>query len=372
MKRYPASLAAILPALFLLAGCPAPKEDKTAANGTTTPQETQEAPTSTLSGAVNIDGSSTVYPITEAIAEEFMAVNPSVNVTVGISGTGGGFKRFGAGETDISDASRAIKQEEADKVAAAGMQYVEIPVAFDALTIVVNPQNDWCTDITTDELKKLWDQGSTVAKWSEIRAGWPDSPIKLYGPGTDSGTFDYFTEAINGKSKQCRTDFTASEDDNVLVTGVAGDKFALGYFGLAYFEENKDKIKAVPVDSGGGGVEPNLANVMNGTYTPLSRPLFIYISDKAYARPEVTAFVDYYLEHAAQRSEEVGYIPLPASAYATIKGRWEARTPGSLFLGKETAGMAIDDILALEGAAAGAEAAHGGGAAAEGGGAAGQ
>ncbi len=364
-KFWPLIMGLILLAgLAMLSGCP--KKDagtdsgETPASGDSSSDASGDTsatpPASNLAGAVNIDGSSTVFPITEAVAEEFMGANPGVNVTVGISGTGGGFKRFGNGETDISDASRAIKQEEADACAAASIQFVELPVAFDGLTVVVNPENDWCTSITVDELKKIWDQGSTVTKWNEVRADWPAEPIKLFGPGTDSGTFDYFTEAVNGKAKQCRTDFTASEDDNVLVTGVAGDKYALGYFGLAYYEENMDKLKAVAIDGGKGPVAPSKDTVMDGTYSPLSRPLFIYVSDKAAARPEVKAFVDYYLDNAAQRSAEVGYIPLPDSAYTSIKARWTSATYGSLFMGQDTMGMTIDEILAAEGGAgAGAE-----------------
>ncbi|MCC7478682.1 PstS family phosphate ABC transporter substrate-binding protein [bacterium] len=338
--------------MALLAGCPKKGGDSgTTEVGTEDAPPAAETPGSDLSGAVNIDGSSTVYPITEAVAEEFMNSNPGVNVTVGISGTGGGFKRFAGGETDISNASRAIKQEEADACAAASIGIIELPVAFDGLTVVVNPQNDWCSSITIEELKKIWDQGSTVKKWSDVRAEWPAEDIKLFGPGTDSGTFDYFTEAVNGKSKQCRTDFTASEDDNVLVTGVAGDKYAMGYFGLAYFEENMDKLKALSVDGGNGPVDPSKDSVMNGTYSPLSRPLFIYVSDKAAERPELEAFVTYYLDHAGHRSAEVGYIPLPDSAYALIRERWTSRTLGSVFVGRETTGMTIEQILAAEGGA---------------------
>jgi phosphate transport system substrate-binding protein len=301
-----------------------------------------------LSGNINIDGSSTVYPITEAVAEEFMASNPGVQVVVGISGSGGGFKRFTVGEIDISDASRAIKKAEVEKCAAAGIDFVELPVAFDALTVVVNPKNDWCDSITVAELKKIWDQGSTVKKWSEVRAGWPDKPIKLYGPGTDSGTFEYFTEAINGTAKQSRTDYTASEDDNVLVTGVAGDANAMGYFGLAYYAENSAKLKAVKIDGGKGPVAPSKETARNGKYSPLSRPLFIYVSGKSMTKPHIKSFVDFYLDNAGALSEEVGYIALPDSAYKTIKARFNNKKYGSAFSGRDTIGMTIEEVMGAE------------------------
>ncbi len=301
-----------------------------------------------LKGNINIDGSSTVYPITEAVAEDFMDGNPGVNVVVGISGSGGGFKRFVVGDLDISDASRPIKKSEVDKCSAAGISFIELPVAFDALTVVVNPKNDWCDSITVAELKKIWDQGSTVKNWSDVRAGWPNKPIKLYGPGTDSGTFEYFTEAINGTAKQSRADYTASEDDNVLVTGVAGDQYAMGYFGLAYYSENSDKLKAVKIDGGKGAVAPSKDTARSGKYAPLSRPLFIYVSGKAAKREEVSSFVNYYLDNAATLSEEVGYVALPASAYKTIKARFNNAKYGSAFSGKDTIGLTIEEVLAAE------------------------
>ena len=301
-----------------------------------------------LKGNINIDGSSTVYPITEAVAEDFMDSNSGVNVVVGISGTGGGFKRFVVGDTDISDASRPIKKSEVEKCAAAGINFIELPVAFDALTVVVNPKNDWCTSITVAELKKIWDQGSTVKNWSDVRSGWPAKPIKLFGPGTDSGTFEYFTEAINGTAKQSRSDYTASEDDNVLVTGVAGDQYAMGYFGLAYYEENQGKLTAVKVDAGKGAVGPSKDTARSGKYAPLSRPLFIYVSSKAAGREEVKSFVNYYLDNAATLSEEVGYVALPANAYKVIKSRFNSNKYGSVFSGKDTIGMTIEEVLAAE------------------------
>lgn len=301
-----------------------------------------------LKGKIEIDGSSTVFPITEAVAEKFQDANPGVNVTVGISGTGGGFKRFDVGETDVQDASRPIKDGEHKDCKTNGVDYIELPIAFDGLTVVVNKKNTWVDKLTVAELKKIWDQGSSVKTWADVRSGWPAKPIKLYGPGTDSGTFDYFTEAINGKAKQSRSDYTASEDDNVLVAGVGGDQYALGYFGLAYYEENKDKLKAVPIDNGKGAVSPSADTVRTGKYAPLSRPLFIYVSTKAVARPEVDSFVKFYLKNAATLSKEVGYIPLPAEAYTAVSTHYDKKKIGSRFMGKDTIGLTIQEVLQAE------------------------
>jgi phosphate transport system substrate-binding protein len=309
-----------------------------------------------LGGTIKIDGSSTVYPITEAVAEEFQKQHPGVRVTVGISGTGGGFKKFGPGETDISDASRPIRANEAELCASNGIEFVELPVAYDALTVVVNPQNDWAQSITTAELKKMWEPAAqgTVTKWSQVRPGWPDRPLKLYGAGSDSGTFDYFTDAINGKEKACRGDYTASEDDNVLVQGVSRDPNALGFFGLAYFQENAAKLKALPVDdekadNGAGPQDPNVDNVVKGTYQPLSRPLFIYVSKKAGERPEVKAFVDFYLKGAADFVKEVGYIALQPEVYQLAQDRYSQGTTGSIFAGGGSqVGVKLDDLLKQE------------------------
>ncbi|NJR65516.1 MAG: PstS family phosphate ABC transporter substrate-binding protein [Leptolyngbyaceae cyanobacterium CRU_2_3] len=300
---------------------------------------------------IKIDGSSTVYPITEAVAEEFQKQNSSARVTVGISGTGGGFKKFCNGEIDISNASRPIKQEEIDACKAKGIEYIELPVAYDALTVVVNRQNSWVTSITTAELKKMWEPAADgkVMKWNQVRSSWPDAPLNLYGPGTDSGTFDYFTEAINGKSKDSRTDFTASEDDNVLVQGVVSDRNALGYFGYAYYEENQQRLRAIPVDGGNGAVAPNRANVENGSYTPLSRPLFIYVSKKSAERADVKQFIQFYLNNT-QLVSEVGYVPLPNDAYAAVKGHWEDGKIGTVFANRNTVGIRIPEILQLEAA----------------------
>jgi phosphate transport system substrate-binding protein len=268
-----------------------------------------------LAGKVEIDGSSTVYPISQAVAEEFMRTNTGVSVTVAFSGTGGGFKRFCAGETDVSDASRVITESEMQTCAANGIEYVELPVALDGLAVVVNPANDFAQCLTVAELKKVWEPNSTVKKWSDVRAGFPAEDIKLYGPGTSSGTFDYFTEAVMGTARSSRPDYTASEDDNVLVQGVEGDRFALGYFGFAYYAENRERLKDVAVDGGSGCVTPAEQTVKDGTYTPLSRPLFIYVSRKSLARPEVKAFAKYYLEQAPTLVPPTGYVALDAGKY---------------------------------------------------------
>lgn len=284
-----------------------------------------------ITGSIKIDGSSTVAPITTAVAEEFRTEAPKVRVTVGISGTGGGFKRFVAGETDISNASRPIKKEEADKCKEAGVEFIELPVAYDGLTIVVNYKNDFCTDLTVDEIKKIWTSDSTVKTWKDIRPTWPDKTIKIFSPGTDSGTFDYFKEVVVGEKGSIRADMSVSEDDNVLVKGVAGDEFAIGFFGIAYFEENQDKVKAVKIDGGKGAIEPNATTVENGTYAPFSRPLFIYVNKKSAPRPEVKAFVDFYLSQP-ELVKEVGYVKLPDSVIAKAKANWAAHKTGTQFL----------------------------------------
>ena len=271
-----------------------------------------------LSGSIKIDGSSTVYPITEAIAEEFRAEAPEVKVTVGVSGTGGGFKKFSRGETAISDASRPIKDKEKVACEENGISYVELEVAYDGLAVLINPANDWVDHLTVAELKMIWEptaQG-VIMKWNQIRPEWPNEEIHLFGPGVASGTYDYFTKAICGEEGASRGDYTASEDDNVLVQGISTDKFGLGFFGLAYYEENKDKLKLVGVDGGNGVVTPTQTTVADGTYQPLSRPIFIYVNNKAAAREEVVTFVNFYLELVPEIAQEVGYIALPADAYA--------------------------------------------------------
>ncbi|WP_086764189.1 PstS family phosphate ABC transporter substrate-binding protein [Nostoc sp. 106C] len=296
---------------------------------------------------IKVDGSSTVFPITEAAAEEFQkSQGGRVRVTVGISGTGGGFKKFCRGETDISDASRPILQKEIADCKANGIRYVELPIAYDALTVVVNPQNNWAKNLTVAELKKIWEPGAQgkVSNWSQVRSGFPNTPLKLFGPGTNSGTFDYFTEAVVGKAKSSRGDFTASEDDNVLVQGISRDKNALGYFGYAYYAENSKKLRAVSIN----GVLPSEATVKNGTYTPLSRPLFIYVSSKSIDKPEVKQFVQFYLQNAAKFSQEVRYVALPGSAYTTAQSHFNKKRFGSVFAGKEAVGLKINELLSRD------------------------
>jgi phosphate transport system substrate-binding protein len=302
---------------------------------------------------IKIDGSSTVFPIAEAVAEEFqISKKGKVRVTVGIAGTGGGFKRFCRGETDISNASRPILKEEMELCAAAGIKYMEVPVAFDALTVVVNPQNTWAKTLTPADLKKMWEPAAQgrVSKWNQVRPEFPDQPLMLFGPGADSGTFDYFTEAVNGKSKASRGDFTASEDDNTLVQGVENNKNALGYFGYAYYVAHKDKLRAVPiVNSKGQAVQPSIEAVNNGSYEPLSRPLFIYVRDTAAARAEVKEFIQFYLTEGAELAKEVGYVPLPAEAYKLALKHFSDRKLGTVFGGVPEVGVTIDKLLAREG-----------------------
>ena len=270
-----------------------------------------------LTGEIKVDGSSTVYPITEAVAEEFRAEQPDVKVTVGVSGTGGGFKKFSRGETDINNASRPIKEEEAANAKENNLDYIELKVAFDGLVVVVNKEKTWVNDITVDELKKMWepDAQGKVMKWNQIRKEWPAEEFHLYGPGVASGTYDYFTEAVVGKSGASRGDYTASEDDNVLVQGISGDKNGIGFFGLAYYEENKELLKLVGVEGGSGVVLPSVTTVKDGTYAPLSRPVFIYVTDAAAKKAPVKAFVEFYLSNAEALVQDVGYIPLTTEEY---------------------------------------------------------
>jgi phosphate transport system substrate-binding protein len=305
---------------------------------------------------IKVDGSSTVFPITEAVAEEFQKQHSGIKVMVGISGTGGGFKRFGRGETDISDASRPIKPKEVDLAKENGIEYIELPVAYDGLSVMVNLKNTWVDYLTVKELRTIWEPSAqgVITKWSQIRAGFPDKEIRLFGPGTDSGTFDYFTEAICGKSAASRGDYTASEDDNVLVEGIASDQQALGYFGLAYYEQNKDKLKIVPIDdendaNGKGAITPSSQSVMDSTYQPLARPIFIYVSTKAAKKEEVQKFVEFYLKEATKLVAEVGYIPLPKEAYEAALERFKKRITGSVFGGKGAKmGVKMADLLRME------------------------
>lgn len=303
---------------------------------------------------VRIDGSSTVYPTTEAVAEEFLtAKRGSVSVTVGISGTGGGFKKFSRGEIDVSDASRPILIEEMKLAAANGVEYIELPICFDALTVAVHPDNDWADSITVLELKKIWEPAAqgVVTRWNQIRPEWPDDEIALFGAGSDSGTFDYFTEAVVGKAKASRGDYTGSEDDNVLVQGIAGNRLALGYLPFAYYSPNTDKIKAVAVDAeqgDAGPVLPSLENVLAGRYNPLSRPLFIYVSNKSAERPAVSEFVEFYITHAKELTAEVKYLPLPDAAYQTVLKRFQTRQVGTAFGGTPEVGLRVEEILERE------------------------
>ncbi len=263
---------------------------------------------------IEIDGSSTVYPITEAVAEEFRNESSDIHVVVGFSGTGGGMKKFISGDIAICDASRGIKASEQQSCDEAGIKFIQLEVAFDGLAVVLNPQNDWCESLTVAQLKELWRPESAVKKWSDLNPDWPEEEIKLYGPGTDSGTFDYFTEAIVGAEGASRADYTRSEDDNVLVTGVQEDRYALGYFGFAYYAENKDKLKLLGVDNGNGPVQPSESTVRDGSYAPLSRPLYIYVRTSALQQPEVKKFVRFYLDNAGKLATEVGYVAISADA----------------------------------------------------------
>jgi phosphate transport system substrate-binding protein len=268
------------------------------------------------SGAVQIDGSSTVFPVAEAVAEEFQMTRPGVRVTVGVSGTGGGFQRFCSGETDISNASRPITEGEVEACREAGIEFTQLSIAWDGLSVIANPRNDFVECLTVEELSRIWGPDSEVTTWQDVRPEWPAEEIRLYGPGTDSGTFDYFTETVNGESGASRPDFQASEDDNILVQGVAGDQYALGYFGYAYYAENADRLKLIAVDGGGGCVSPSDQTIEDGSYAPLSRPLYVYVSHAALARPEVQAYAEFMLEEAEMLVPATGYHALSAQEYA--------------------------------------------------------
>ena len=296
----------ILPALTILFSC---------GGGTNNQSSSEEA----LSGTITVDGSSTVYPLTEAVAEEYRLEEAEVNVTVGSSGSGAGFKKFARGETDISNASRSIKEEEKNLCAENKIEYIELRVALDGIVIVVNKDNSWISEISVEELKTLWNPGSAIKKWSDLRAEWPNEEIHLYGPNTAHGTYDFFTEEIMGEAGASRSDYSAVSDYNVIVQGIENDKYALGYFGLSYYEENKDKLKVLSLIDSSEAVIPNLETIKSGKYSPLSRPLFIYISKKASKRAEIQSFVNFYLEMAGELASEVGYIPLPKEEYEKLK-----------------------------------------------------
>ena len=311
-------------------------------------------PVKAETGLIKIDGSSTVYPVTEAVAEDFQkATKGATKVTVGISGTGGGFKKFCRGETDISNASRPILKKEMDACKEAGIQYIELPIAYDALTVVINPKNDWIKSLTVEELKKMWapEAQGTVLKWNQVNPAWPDAPLKLFGAGADSGTFDYFTEAIVGKAKSSRGDFTASEDDNVLVQGVSRDKNALGFFGYAYYIENQDKLKAVPIieKAGKPPVGPSVETVKDGTYQPLARPIFIYVNAKSVEKPEIKSFIEFFINNAPKLVKEVKYVPLPDTAYKLALDNFRKKKLGTGFGGVAEVGVSVEELLKREG-----------------------
>ena len=345
------SLASVATLMLGIASCGGNQSSSPSGDAGGSSPAASSAGGSNLSGQVQADGSSTVLPIMEAVAEEFQGANSGVQVTVGSSGTGGGFKKFCAGETDISNASRPIKQEEIELCQKANIEYIEIPVAYDGLSVVVNPQNNFAGCLKVDELKKMWEPAAQgkVSNWSQVRSGFPNQPLALYGPGTDSGTFDYFTDAVNGEEGASRGDYTASEDDNTLVQGVSQDQGGLGYFGYAYYEQNKDKLKLVEIDSGKGCIAPSPQTIADGTYAPLSRPLFIYVKKEAASRPEVKALVDFAL--APDNKElitESGYVPLPDDAVALVKSRFEQGKVGSAFGGKEAVGVTVKELLEKE------------------------
>ena len=378
-KRLTWLIAIMMLSVVVLAACGGDEEDPTAttaapagqAGSTSTgaadeePTEAaeDEAPTAgdaggdidlgSLEGRVNIDGSSTVFPVTQAMAEEFSLVAPKVQVPVGVSGTGGGFEKFCAGETDISDASRPIGEEEAAACAAAGIEFIELPVAYDGLSVVVNPANDWVDCLTVEQLHTIWapESEGQITNWNQVDPSFPDEPLVLYGPGTDSGTYDYFTSVINDEEGASRGDFTGSEDDNVLVQGVASETGALGFFGYAYYEENQDALKLVTIDDGDAEngevcVAPSPETINEGTYQPLSRPLFIYVSTAAAERPEVAGFVDFFLNEGPAIVPEIGYVPFAEDFYTTIHERFTSGKTGSVFqAGGSTSGVTTDDLL---------------------------
>jgi len=300
---------------------------------------------------VKVDGSSTVFPISEAVAEEFQkSTRGAVRVTVGISGTGGGFKKFCRGETDIQDASRPISSDELEECRKHAVQFFELPIAFDAMTLVASPKNMWLQAVTLQELKTMWEPAAQgkITKWKQVNSAWPDEPLKLFGAGSDSGTFDYFTEAVVGKAKSSRGDYTGSEDDNTLVQGISADKGAIGYIPYAYYPPNKNKLKLIGVDAGHGPVLPSRDTVENGTYTPLSRPLFVYVSKKSAERREVKDFVEFYMKEALKLTEQVKYVPLPADAYQTSLEHFHDGKLGTVFQGHSGVGMRIADLLKRE------------------------
>ena len=328
----PARIALLTFAMLLLASCGKRSPDEEIA-------------------VIRIDGSSTVFPIAEAVAEEFqLAGNGRTRVTVGLSGTGGGFKKLCRGEIDVANASRPILKEEMEKCRAAGIRYIELPIAFDAITVVVNPANTWVDTLSADDLKKMWEPAAQgqIKSWHQVRPEWPDTRLMLFGPGADSGTFDYFTEAVTHKAKASRGDYTASEDDNVLVQGVESNKNALGYFGFAYYSAHKDRMRAVAIEHEGRAVLPSIETVIDGSYQPLSRPLFIYVKDSSAQRPEVRKFIEFYLTQGPKLVQEVGFVPLPEQASQLALSYFRANRLGTVFSGTPEVGIKIEDLLARE------------------------
>ena len=312
----------ILLIVLFITSCGSEQKPESSLLSTSSPADVSAKSVGDLEGTIEVDGSSTVYPISEAVAEEFNKLYPKVRVNVGVSGTGGGFKRFTTGETDISNASRHLKiPEETDIAKENEIKYVELRLGTDGLSVMVSPSNDFVECLTMNELKMIWEPGSEINNWNQVRSDFPDQKMRLYGPDTDSGTFDYFTEEVMGEAQLSRADYTASADDNVLIQGIAGDKGSLGYFGYAYYQESKDKLKLVAVDSGTGCVLPGPETIKSGEYSPLSRPLFIYVNLNSMERLEVGAFVDFYMKHGAELTNEVGYIASDESVYADNKAK---------------------------------------------------
>ena len=312
----------ILLIVLFITSCGSEQKPESSLLSTSSPADVTAKSVGDLEGTIEVDGSSTVYPISEAVAEEFNKLYPKVRVNVGVSGTGGGFKRFTTGETDISNASRHLKiPEETDIAKENEIEYVELRLGTDGLSVMVSPSNDFVECLTMNELKMIWEPGSEINNWNQVRSDFPDQKMRLYGPDTDSGTFDYFTEEVMGEAQLSRADYTASADDNVLIQGIAGDKGSLGYFGYAYYQESKDKLKLVAVDSGTGCVLPGSETIKSGEYSPLSRPLFIYVNLNSMERLEVGAFVDFYMKHGAELTNEVGYIASDESVYADNKAK---------------------------------------------------
>ena len=345
---YSISLAALVAGVAACGG--ATTDEAATTGGDEVIEEGGNDSASGISGDIQVDGSSTVFPVSEAMAEEFMAANPDTRVTVGVSGSGGGFSKFCNGETDISNASRPIKQEEIDACAEAGIEFIELPIAFDGITVVVNNENDWAQCLTPDELSIMWapESEGSVTNWNQVKGEFPDQPLGLYGPGTDSGTFDYFTDAINGEEGASRGDYTASEDDNVIVQGVQGDLGGTGYFGYAYFEENEGVLKAVEIENADGTcVAPSREVIADGSYNPLARPLFFYVRVDSYEeKPQVAAFVDFMIDPANEEFvAETGYVALPGDISEKAAARIENRTTGSIYEGGSSVGVKLSDKL---------------------------